>query len=78
MKRSMRCSRRYPLWSFILLTLLMLQMPLQAQEEMATAGEKGGGALETLRDLVSLQANLKRDLDALNKQLGDALSLIHI
>ena len=58
----------------MLLALLMFQSPLHAQEDLKTTGDKVNGALETLRDLVALQANLKRDLDALNKQLADARS----
>jgi small-conductance mechanosensitive channel len=56
------------------LVLLMLILPLQAQEGERPVDEKGRNTLETLHNLVTLQANLRRDIGALNKQIASAQS----
>lgn len=57
-----------------LIFLFSLLMPLQAQEGDPVPDEKGKNTLETLRNLVTLQANLKRDIESLNKQIEKAQS----
>jgi hypothetical protein len=59
---------------FTLSFLLFLLIPLQAEEGELPVVEKGKSALETLRSLVTLQANLRHDIDALNKQAAKAQS----
>ncbi len=63
--------RRHRLLTLVVLLLTLLPMlTLQAQEGEAEADSKGKNTLETLRNLVTLQANLRRDVDALNKQIA--------
>ncbi len=57
-----------------LLFLLSLVMPLHAQEGEPTSGSKGTNTLDTLHNLVTLQANLRRDIESLNKQIAKAKS----
>lgn len=57
-----------------LLLLLSLEMPLHAQEGALTSESKGTSTLDTLRNLVTLQANLRRDIESLNKQIAKAKS----
>ena len=57
-----------------LLLLACLQTPVHAQEGDPAPDDKGKNSLETLRNLVTLQANLKRDIEALNKQIAKAPS----
>lgn len=57
-----------------LLLLASILMPLHAQEGDPAPDDKGKNSLETLRNLVTLQANLKRDIEALNKQIAKAPS----
>jgi hypothetical protein len=49
-------------------------MPLHAQEGALTSESKGTSTLDTLRNLVTLQANLRRDIESLNKQIAKAKS----
>jgi hypothetical protein len=63
-----------PLKVGILLILATLLLPLQAQEGLLPESGKGTGALATLRDLVTLQENLKSDIESLNQQLAAAQS----
>jgi hypothetical protein len=56
------------------LILLTLMLPLSAQEQGQALDNKGRNTLETLRNLVTLQANLRRDIEALNKQIASAQS----
>ena len=66
-------SRRHSLLSIVVLVLMLFTiLPLQAQEGEAEPDSKGKNTLETLRNLVTLQANLRRDIDALNKQIAKA------
>ena len=63
-----------PLTAGILLMIVCLISPLQAEEMLLPEEAKGTGTLATLRDLVTLQANLKRDIESLNQQLAAARS----
>jgi hypothetical protein len=54
--------------------MLTLMLPLQAQEGEQPVDEKGRNTLQTLGNLVTLQANLKRDIATLNKQITAAQS----
>jgi small-conductance mechanosensitive channel len=54
--------------------LLFLMSPLSAQEQVQAPDGKGKNTLETLSNLVTLQANLKRDIESLNKQISRAKS----
>ena len=58
----------------VLLILAILMLPLQAEEGLLPEEGKATGALATLRDLVTLQANLKSDIESLNQQLASAQS----
>lgn len=57
-----------------LLLLCAFLIPLHAEEAGLAAAVKGKNTLETLSNLVTLQANLKRDIEALNKQIAKAQS----
>ncbi len=57
-----------------LLLLSALLMPAWAQEGDVVPEGKGKNTLETLRNLVTLQANLRRDIESLNKQIAKAQS----
>ncbi|MCG7908735.1 MAG: hypothetical protein JAY82_03065, partial [Candidatus Thiodiazotropha taylori] len=59
---------------FILLILATLILPSQAVEGLNPQESKATGTLTTLRDLVTLQENLKSDIEALNQQLTVAQS----
>ncbi len=74
MNRITTLVRLCPSRAFILLILFALMPPLQAQESLMPAEMKGQGALKTLRDLVSLQANLKQDIESLNQRIAEAKS----
>ncbi len=66
-------SRRHSLLSIaVLLLMLFTVLPLQALEGEVEPDSKGKNTLETLRNLVTLQANLRRDIDSLNKQIAKA------
>ncbi|MGD8909976.1 MAG: hypothetical protein PVI92_11585 [Chromatiales bacterium] len=56
------------------LFLLLLLLPLAAQEAGRALDDKGKHTLETLLNLVTLQANLRRDIEAINKQIFSAQS----
>jgi hypothetical protein len=56
------------------LFLLFLIPPLPAQEGEQALDDKGKNTLQTLRSLVTLQANLRHDIEALNKQIASVQS----
>lgn len=58
----------------VFLLLVSLLMPLYAEDGDLTQDAKGKNTLETLRNLVTLQANLKRDIETLNKQIDKSQS----
>lgn len=54
--------------------LCLLVTPLWAQEDEPVLADKGKNTLETLNNLVALQASLRHDIQALNKQIKAAQS----
>ena len=56
------------------LLLLCLVVPLHAEEIEQTPDGKGKNTLETLRNLVALQASLRLDMEALSKRIGSVKS----
>lgn len=64
----------YALKLCVLLIPLLCSLPLHAQQGELEAESKGKSTLETLRNLVSLQANLRHDIASLNKQIAKASS----
>ncbi|MEJ2395518.1 MAG: hypothetical protein P8Z77_12250 [Candidatus Thiodiazotropha sp.] len=58
----------------VFLLLASLLVPLYAEDGDLSQDTKGKNTLETLRNLVTLKANLKRDIETLNKQIAKSQS----